>query len=290
MVHTQGTSTVTPIDHAELSRPGSDWKNQRNGTRGGAEQGRHQRTNWYHPFLWIPIDKAARRAGWSAKTTVAILQRELPELFSQLNRGTVHKWFMKGGKGWSETTLANVKRRHALAGSGQVGILAKYPDIVEEFKTALLGLRTSGVAVSVLTGRSILLAIIKSRKPELLLKFKCSEVRLKIDILEDSEDSHGVFQYFIRSFFESALDWSIRRPTRAAAHIPDDAEEQCERTFFRLVYAMKWHDIPSKVCVHGMIHTQLYSLVEAGHQCGSTRQLCIARKHDNVPYERREAS
>ena len=72
--------------------------------------------------------------------------------------------------------MKNVKRQHALAGLGQTGILGKYPAIVKEIKDKLRGLRTSGVAVNVIVARSIMLAIINQQQPELLLKFKCSEV------------------------------------------------------------------------------------------------------------------
>jgi hypothetical protein len=58
-------------------------------------------------------------------------------------------------------TKKNVKCQHALAGSGQQGVLAKYPDIVKEGKTQLQGLRTAGLAMSVLIAHSIMLAIIQ---------------------------------------------------------------------------------------------------------------------------------
>ena len=57
-------------DLAEISRPGSTWKRHRNGTRGGAVQSNHTRTNWYHPCLWPSIDKMAKRANWSPQETV----------------------------------------------------------------------------------------------------------------------------------------------------------------------------------------------------------------------------
>ena len=43
------------------------------------------------------------------------------------------------------------------------------------------------------------------------------------------------------------MDWTPRKGTRAAAHLPPDAEDKCEEAFFRQVYAMKWHNIPPKV-------------------------------------------
>ncbi|KAJ3493456.1 hypothetical protein NLJ89_g11016 [Agrocybe chaxingu] len=38
--------------------------------------------------------------------------------------------------------------------------------------------------------------------------------------------------------------------TRAAAHIPADAADVCERAFFRLVYAMKWENIPPRLVIN----------------------------------------
>jgi len=59
-----------------------------------------------------------------------------------------------------------------------MGILAKHPEIVNEIKDQLWVLRTSGLPVNVLVARSIMLAIIKQRQPDLLLTFKYSEVGL----------------------------------------------------------------------------------------------------------------
>ena len=74
-------------------------------------------------------------------------------IISALHRGTVHRWIASSGKGWSAETLANVAKRHALAGSGRVGVLSQHPEIVTEIKTKLNDLRTSGVPVNVLVGR-----------------------------------------------------------------------------------------------------------------------------------------
>lgn len=43
------------------------------------------------------------------------------------------------------------------------------------------------------------------------------------------------------------MNWTPRKGTRAAAHLPVDAEKKCEEAFFRLVYVMKWHNVPPKV-------------------------------------------
>jgi hypothetical protein len=165
------------VDLAELSRPKSDWKSERNGLRGGTKQSRHKRTNWYHPILWTHIDAAARKVGWSAQSIANRLTRDQPKLFTRITKGTIQKWIDKDTKrGWSAATRKNIERHHTLAGSGQTGILAQHPDVLTEIKTQLRGLRTSGLPVNVLVARSIMLAIIKERKPDLLTKFKCSEV------------------------------------------------------------------------------------------------------------------
>ena len=93
---------------------------------------------------------------------------------------TVQKWIDSDTKrGWSETTKANVTHRHALAGSGQAGILAKHPQVLQEIKNKLQGLCTSGLSVNVLVARSIMIAIMQHQAPDFLTKFKCLKVSHK---------------------------------------------------------------------------------------------------------------
>lgn len=123
------------------------------------------------------IEATAHKVGWSAQSIANRLTRDQPKLFARINKGTIQKWIDKDTKrGWSATTKKNIERHHALAGSRQTGILAQYPDVLAEIKTQLQGLRTSGLPVNVLVACSIMLAIIKERQPDLLTKFKCSEV------------------------------------------------------------------------------------------------------------------
>lgn len=171
-------------DVAEVSRSGKDWRLVRNGKKGGAVQAKSKRTNWYHPFLWASINDAMRKNAWSATYTVKQLQREQPTLFSKITKGVIQKWIGPSKHAWSDTTVKNVARRHALAGSGQAGILAKHPEIRDEIKTQLQALRTSGLAVNVLIARSIMIAIIQTRAPDLLTKFKCSEVRFYLKLVD----------------------------------------------------------------------------------------------------------
>ncbi|KAF4590471.1 hypothetical protein EYR38_009772 [Pleurotus pulmonarius] len=219
---------------AEASRPDRQaWRGLRSGKNGGAKQERVKRTNWFHPFLWVSIDLAMRRTDWSAAAAVKALQRENPQMFARLHRGTVHKWKASdGSQGWSASTLEKIKVRHSLAGSGRTGVLAGYPEVVLEIKTVLRDLRISGLPVNAIIGRSVMIAIIKKHEPAILSsQFQCSE-------------------RFVRAFFESTMNWAPRQATRAAAHVPVNAADLCERTFFRLVYAMKWEDIPSNLVIN----------------------------------------
>jgi hypothetical protein len=151
----------------------------RSGKNGGAIQAKSKRTNWYHPFLWALINNAMHRNTWSTTYAVKQLQREQPTLFLKITKGVIQKWIGPSKRAWSDVTVKNVKRRHALAGSGQAGILqvAKHPEIRDKIKTQLQALHMSGLAVSVLIAQSIMIAIIQTRAPDLLTKFKCSEVR-----------------------------------------------------------------------------------------------------------------
>jgi hypothetical protein len=162
---------------AEVSGSGKNWRLARNGKKGGAIQAKSKRTNWYHPFLWASIDNAMHRNAWSTTYAVKQLHHEQPTLFSKITKGVIQKWIGPSKRAWSDVTVKNVERRHALAGSGQAGILAKHLEIHDKIKTQLQALRMSGLAVSVLVARSIMIAIIQTRAPDLLTKFKCLEVR-----------------------------------------------------------------------------------------------------------------
>jgi hypothetical protein len=104
------------------------------------------------------------------------LQKEQPKLFSRLHKGTISKWIDKTKRQWSVATLVNIQNGHTLAGSGQSGILCQYPQVKEEIIEKLKSLRASGLPINVVIARSIMLAVIQNRAPNLLKTFKCSEV------------------------------------------------------------------------------------------------------------------
>ncbi|KAK0433129.1 uncharacterized protein EV420DRAFT_1654962 [Desarmillaria tabescens] len=76
-----------------------------------------------------------------------------------------------------------------------------------------------------------MVAIIMEKEPDLLTRFKCSEC-------------------FVRDYYSSVLEWSLRKATYAAAHLPANAPDLCEQAFFRLVYAMKWYNIPPELVIN----------------------------------------
>ncbi|KAK0495239.1 hypothetical protein EDD18DRAFT_1354453 [Armillaria luteobubalina] len=127
-------------DVAQISRPDKNWCNVRNGTQGGAVVSKATRMNYYHPFLWMHIDKAMHSVDWSPSVAVRLLQRDHPMLFSKLNKGTISKWTQHGKKEWSTKTLQNVQNRMVLEASGHSGILASYDSIREAINMTLKGL------------------------------------------------------------------------------------------------------------------------------------------------------
>ncbi|KIK91620.1 hypothetical protein PAXRUDRAFT_149113 [Paxillus rubicundulus Ve08.2h10] len=104
------------------------------------------------------------------------LKRDQPQLFSRLYKGAIAKWIDKTEWQWSQATLNNVKNGHTLSGSGQSGVLACFPTIQDNIIERLKSLHQSGLPINVVVARSIMLAVIHAQAPELLTKFKCSEV------------------------------------------------------------------------------------------------------------------
>lgn len=220
-------------DFASLSRAGknSDWRKSRNGKQNGVIRTRASRTNWYHPYLWSAINLAGPKNQFSSTAIVKFLKNTNPTLYSSLEKGTVHRWIRKDKKGWTDKTIQNVKNRSSLHGSGRVGYLTPHPTLVEEIKKELQGIRSSGIEVTRILGRSVMIAIIEKRQPDLLKSFKVSET-------------------FVGQFFDSVMKWSIRSGTQAVAHLPDDFAISCERAFHRIVYLVREYDIPSRLIIN----------------------------------------
>jgi hypothetical protein len=164
---------------ASASRPTSSWKSSRQGKRNGAIEAKHTQKNWFHKFLWTHIDSAAHRVGYSARAIVKYLQSKLPQLFGGLQPGVVQRWIADGSHDWSARTKERVCAEGRLAGSGRVGALQKYPEVVKAATERMRKLRTSGVVVNVVVAHAILLSLIETKAPKILLssRFRCSEVK-----------------------------------------------------------------------------------------------------------------
>lgn len=160
------TATALVVETSRKST--ENWRKERTGVRGGAVQTKAKRMNYYHPLIWIHIDRIAKSTQFSPSKIVQHMQRLFPKTLKRMNKGTVSKWIRSDKRGWTDATLRNVKDGRTLGGSGRVGVLTKYPDIVKEWCEQLLGMRESGVPVTVCVARSILIVIIKKEHDNIL--------------------------------------------------------------------------------------------------------------------------
>jgi hypothetical protein len=99
-------------------------------------------------------------------------------------------------------------------------------------------MREAGAAMSVLTVRGVMLATIMSRAPEIL------------DMPYRDGSTFRASDKFVRKWMKGQLNWSERKATRAAQKIPENWEDQCERSFLRKAYSIKEYDIPSALYVN----------------------------------------
>jgi len=115
---------------------------------------------------------------------------------------------------------------------------ANYPDVVSSAKQILTTLHANGAQITVMTARGILLATIILSAPE---------------ILEAKFPDGSTFQgskSFIRKWPHDALGWSRRKATQAAQKVPEDADDQCKRSFLRKAYVMKKEDTVPELYVN----------------------------------------
>jgi hypothetical protein len=232
-------SAVSDIADISRVKPGQCWRKNQNGKQNGVIRGWAQRTNWCHPFLHSIIHLAALKKGfYLAQAIVDYLHETNPTLFKTLHKGTVQKWLAPDRKGWSEEHLRNVARCSALYGTGRVGVLAPYPEVVAEIERTLCGLQTAGVVVTQLISQSVILAIIFVHVPELLKTFQASE-------------------FYVRTFFESVIKWSVHAATQEAAHLPSDWMISCKKTLHQILNLMHLYDIPSDLLMN-MDQTGIY--------------------------------
>lgn len=117
-------------------------------------------------------------------------------------------------------------------------IQANYPDVVDAISTRLERLRDAAAPITLVTVRGIMVATILKMAPEIFDKkaadgstFRCSDS-------------------FLREWLHGTLLWSERKATRAAQKLPDNWEDLCEQSFFRIAYGIKEEDIPPELFVN----------------------------------------
>lgn len=84
---------------AENSRPRRQYKEDTRRKKPSGRKREHgpkdaERTNWQSPFLWAPIEAAARKAAptYSPTEIVQTLQRGNPILYAKLHVRTLQRW------------------------------------------------------------------------------------------------------------------------------------------------------------------------------------------------------
>lgn len=147
---------------------------------GGQRSGPKQHINWWHPPLITPILEAVARNG-SFAAAVRELQQRYPTIYGQrLKANTVRSWFVHPS--YVELTASARRMRRLMgkwerpAGSGRKSILTGHDDVKNSILTALKPLRESGVGVTPGAARTVIMAVLQEKLPELQVgtKFLCS--------------------------------------------------------------------------------------------------------------------
>lgn len=142
------------------------------------------------------------------------------------------------GEKWTQATIENVERGCAAVTVGRCGILESYPEVVDCITNQLRGIRTTGLQVNIHVARALMLAIINTHIPHIMAPhprygtiFTCSE-------------------YFVRDFLKVRMSWSLRQGTQAAKKIPENWEDTCEMTYYRIVHLMIRYKIPTSLLIN----------------------------------------
>jgi hypothetical protein len=235
----------------------------------GARPAKHH--NWFTPVCWVMIEQAAKASGWQMSETkiVQIAKARNPEIFAKLSRETVRGWIDRTGPQprWSDATVRRIAAGNAPGhtNGGKRGALvsmsliegkrktygfcykANYPEVVVKIKTRLAALRKSGVPLTVITARGVMIAVIIREAPEIMER-----------VFNDGS-TFRASDTFMRRWLHSAMGWSRRKGTRAAQKLPDDWEDQCEKAAIRRAYLMREYDIPAELFANSDQTQRLYA-------------------------------
>ena len=87
-------------------------------------------------------------------------------------------------------------------------------------------------------------------------------IQMNPEILETTFKDWSNFQAsdsFICRWLHKELKWSYRKATHAAQKLPENWEDQCERSFLHKVYIIKDHDIPAELYVNSDQMQSIYA-------------------------------
>lgn len=136
-------------------------------------------------------------------------------------------------------------------GKGRIRLLDSYPEVLNAAFITLTGLWKASMAINTSLARNVILGIIEAINPTILRQPHNGYIPL----LSLSS---------VRRYGNTELNWSFRAATKPSQKIPDNWEDLCEMTFFRLVYTIATSDIHPSLVINAdqtMIH-----LVPGGNQ------------------------
>ncbi|KAG6823766.1 hypothetical protein H0H92_009110, partial [Tricholoma furcatifolium] len=152
-------------------------------------------------------------------------------------------------KRWKESVLRRVANGidPQYNPNGRRGILGAYPAVIKKIQKNLEEMRASGLQMTVITARGVILANIQTHAPEVLT------------MAAKDGSSFRASDAFVRKFLHGTMNWSHRCATRAAQKLPDDWEEICAKSALRKAYNIKEHDIPIELWVNSDQTQNLYA-------------------------------
>ncbi|KAG9077821.1 hypothetical protein FS749_010233 [Ceratobasidium sp. UAMH 11750] len=242
---------------AELSRPHRHSKkilkaakSTKNDCIQSNEEKISKRVNWMNPFLWSMIEAAVQAVGypWRPIDISNHLKTQNPELFSRFSPQRISDWRdlkITDQFVWKQSVLAATA--HGNHPQGQIvrhSVLSEYPEIVDTIKRKLTRFRTLGIPLNMTAIRALMIAVIKKDSPDLFKR------HLRADKLFSCSYS------FVRSFLRKEMNWSFRRPTRAAQATPANMDTVLRRAFLRLACLIRDENIPS-CCIVNTDQTQV---------------------------------
>ncbi|KAL6759666.1 hypothetical protein V8C86DRAFT_2570690 [Haematococcus lacustris] len=122
-----------------------------------------------------------------------------PDLYSKLDESTVRGWYQKGSlthlMEQAQASLFRGAGHHRVPTAGRRATLGNFLLLKVEIKERLEALREGGVALNHLMARSVMMAVIQQREPQLLAS--------------NGGPLH-LSAHFVRDFLEHQLNWVTR--------------------------------------------------------------------------------